>query len=78
MSLTPGGKDTQNGAEGQIQSPLDGALAAGLTILVPVVMFAAVHWGLLNQAVHVWDLVLLSSGPTLLIACLQVQSASLV
>lgn len=60
------------GLEGQIQSALDGGLAAFLVILVPIAMFVLSHWGSLQQSVNLWSLLLLSSVPLLLITCLPV------
>ena len=66
-----GAKEAEAG-QGQVQSALDGALAAGLVTLLPLAMFLAVHWGLLADWVNLWSVILLSSGPILLITCLQV------
>ncbi len=51
-----------------VQSRVDAALLALLTVSVPALMYVALHWTLLTRhALHLYSVLLLSAGPAVLI-----------
>ncbi|KAJ9506464.1 hypothetical protein QJQ45_019460, partial [Haematococcus lacustris] len=56
-------------AGGCVQSRWDGAVMAGLTVMLPPALYAGVHWAVLTRhAAHGYSLLLLACGPALLLA----------
>eukprot|EP00873_Tetraselmis_striata_P000243 jgi/Tetstr1/420507/TSEL_001051.t1 len=47
------------------QGKVETACAAVLTAMLPSAMYAGIHWDAMTQSMHMWSLLLLTSGPLL-------------
>ena len=55
-------------------APVDAAIAAGVTALLPFLTFMAVHFSILGEGTHLWGALLLIAGPPAFITCLKARS----
>ena len=70
----PGRSHARRVADGvRVQAPLEGALAAVLTALLPAATYLAAHARTLGRAEHLWSLLLLACAPALYMVCLEVR-----
>lgn len=61
---------TTHSVPGRPQSRADAALMALTTCVLPGAAYAAVHWAVLDQWLHLWGLLLVGSAPLALVAAL--------
>lgn len=54
-----------------LQDPADGFTAFVLVTTLPVAVYFTTHWAAIFQWVHLWSLLLLASGPLLLVTSLK-------
>ncbi|KAI3433444.1 hypothetical protein D9Q98_003258 [Chlorella vulgaris] len=68
------GKIATGGAKAKVhvlQDPADGFTAFVLVTTLPVAVYFTTHWAAIFQWVHLWSLLLLASGPLLLVTSLK-------